>query len=126
MARTLPQKLFIREGSIVSIINAPDDYDELLGELPNSVERVNGLDGPCDWIQYFTHKREQVEGAIEDLRNAMREGTLLWISYPKAGKLGTDLNRYKLWALGRQHGLDAVSQVSVDDTWSAIRFKNVE
>jgi hypothetical protein len=50
---------------------------------------------------------------------------LAWIAYPKAGKLGTDLNRDILWKHMLEKGIEAVRQVSVDETWSAIRFRPV-
>lgn len=42
---------------------------------------------------------------------------------PKAGKLGTDLNRDKLFKLVEPHGIEGVRLVSIDDTWSAMRFR---
>ena len=34
MAKTLAEKLLIREGSRIAVIEAPEGYDTLLGELP--------------------------------------------------------------------------------------------
>jgi hypothetical protein len=45
-----------------------------------------------------------------------------WIAYPKAGKLGTDLSRDILAALTAE-GIQPVRQVTVDETWSALRFR---
>jgi hypothetical protein len=46
-----------------------------------------------------------------------------WIAYPKAGQLGTDLNRDILWKMLEPIGIRPVRQVSIDDTWSAMRFR---
>jgi hypothetical protein len=44
-------------------------------------------------------------------------------AYPKAGKLGTDLNRDVLAALLAGQGVQPVRQVAIDETWSALRFR---
>jgi hypothetical protein len=46
-----------------------------------------------------------------------------WVGYPKGGKLGTDLNRDRLAEALAAHGIQPVRQVSIDDTWSALRFR---
>ena len=48
---------------------------------------------------------------------------IAYIAYPKAGQLGTDLNRDVLWGMVRHEGLRGVRQVSLDDVWSAMRFR---
>jgi hypothetical protein len=54
---------------------------------------------------------------------AARADRLAWISYPKGGRLGTDPNRDRLAAALAAHGVQPVRQVSIDDTWSALRFR---
>ena len=54
---------------------------------------------------------------------AARAGRLAWIGYPKGGKLGTDLNRDRLAQVLACEGIQPVRQVSIDDTWSALRFR---
>jgi len=39
------------------------------------------------------------------------------------GKPGTDLNRDRLAAALADRGVQPVRQVSIDDTWSALRFR---
>ncbi len=49
---------------------------------------------------------------------------ILWVAYPKgSAKVPTDLNRDILHAEMAKRGFDGVSLVSVDATWSAMRFK---
>lgn len=54
---------------------------------------------------------------------AARAGRLAWIGYPKGGQLGTDLNRARLVAVLADQGVQPVRQVSIDDIWSALRFR---
>ena len=45
----------------------------------------------------------------------------LWVLYPKGNK--ADINRDSLWPILSEFGFRPISQVSVDDTWSALRFR---
>jgi hypothetical protein len=62
------------------------------------------------------------EVAATALAAAARD-ELAWIAYPKAGLLGTDLNRDRLAELVGARGLRPVRQVAIDETWSALRFR---
>lgn len=48
---------------------------------------------------------------------------LTWVAYPKGGQLGTDLNRDSLAELLQREGAQPVTQISIDSTWSALRFR---
>jgi hypothetical protein len=52
---------------------------------------------------------------------------LLWMCYPKqTGKIKSDLNRDSLWRLMQPTGFSPVTQIAVDETWSALRFRPAE
>jgi hypothetical protein len=48
---------------------------------------------------------------------------LAWVAYPKAGQLGTDLNRDSLARLMIERGVQPVRQVAINEVWSALRFR---
>ncbi len=123
MPKTLVQKLYIREGHRVAVIDAPQGYESLLGELPRNVTTVTELSGTFDWIQYFVVKRSVLESELDNLKRALTDEAPLWITYPKANQKDTDLNRDTLATVAATYGLRPVAQVSVDETWSALRFK---
>jgi hypothetical protein len=58
-------------------------------------------------------------------RQALKPNGLLWVSYPKGKAMPTDLNRDVVRVTVQQVGLDTVSQVAIDDTWSALRLKPI-
>ena len=45
----------------------------------------------------------------------------LWICYPKGGR--ADINRDSLWPMLRRYGLRPITQVAIDEVWSALRFR---
>ena len=123
MPKTLVQKLYLREGHRAAVIDAPQGYESILGDLPRNVTMAVELSGTFDWIQYFVVKRSDLESEFDNLKGALTEGAPLWIAYPKAGQRDTDLNRDPLATIAGTYGLRPVAQVSVDETWSALRFK---
>src|SRR6201995_4193324 len=52
--------------------------------------------------------------------------SILWVAYPKLlSKLAADLSRDVIHALAPKYGLDTVSQIAIDEDWSAIGLKRV-
>jgi hypothetical protein len=79
--------------------------------------------GTADAVIAFARNRAELGAVAAPAVAAAREDRLAWIAYPKAGKLGTDLNRDILAALLAAQGVQPVRQVAIDETWSALRFR---
>jgi hypothetical protein len=110
----LSRKLQIKPGQSVAILNAPEGV-----ALPDL--REEALAEADAVIAFVTRRAELAE--LDAVLSAARADRLAWVGYPKAGKLGTDLNRDRLAEALREHGLQPVRQVAIDDTWSALRFR---
>lgn len=55
---------------------------------------------------------------------SVRPGGLLWISYPKrSAKVETDMTRDIGWETIDAAGWQGVTQIAIDATWSALRFR---
>ena len=54
---------------------------------------------------------------------ALHEVPVVWVLYPKGNR--TDVNRDSLWRLIAPYGLRPITQVAVDETWSALRFRPI-
>ncbi len=121
--KPVAQKLLLKPGSHALILNAPAGY---LAQLPQDVqvEQQRG-GGPYDFIQLFATRRDEVIAHGPQLRQALKPGGVLWVSYPKGKALPTDLNRDILRVALEGVGLEAVTQVAIDDVWSALRAKVV-
>ena len=124
--KTLSQKLFLRSGYQFIILNEPESYREILGELPEGAEERKKLSGGMDFIQYFVSKRKQLENDLPKIISNLKPEGLIWISYPKGtSKMPSDINRDIIWKIGDSLGIKGVSMISIDDTWSAFRFKKI-
>ena len=74
-------------------------------------------------VLVFAANSKQLMANGKPAIDAAKEDRLSWIAYPKAGQLGTDLNRDKLLQLMKPYGIEGVRLVSVDEVWSATRFR---
>ena len=89
--------------------------------LPGVVATATAAD--ADAVVAFVTRQEDLDSA-EQAVAAARADRLAWISYPKGGRLGTDLNRDRLAAAQAANGVEPeFRQVSIDDAWSALRFR---
>ncbi len=112
----LADKLQIKPGTAVSVLAAPADGPDLSGIGRSGVGQAD-----ADAIIAFVQCSADLAGspAVE----AARLDKLTWIAYPKAGQLGTDLNRDSLAKSVHDLGIRPVRQVSLDDVWSALRMR---
>jgi hypothetical protein len=111
----LTDKLQIKPGQSVAVVNPPPGL-----ALPGVLAPATAAG--ADAVIAFVARQDDLDSA-EQAVAAARADRLAWISYPKGGRLGTDLNRDRLAAALATHGVQPVRQVSIDDTWSALRFR---
>jgi hypothetical protein len=114
-------KLQIKPGQRLALLNIPDGVDLELGadvELTADSEFA-------DAVILFVANRADLQRRSTPLIAAARLDKLSWVAYPKAGQLGTDLNRDALNDAFKERGVQAVRQVAINATWSALRLRPV-
>ena len=120
----LSKKLQIKPGAHVLVLHAPDGYLAELGELPERAELAHRAKGHFDVVHVFVETQADVAKRADVAVKSLKPGGVLWFSWPKqTAKVPTDLNRDILYELGQASGLQAVASVSINETWSALRFK---
>jgi len=78
----------------------------------------------CDAGLLFVHDSAGLQNQGPAFVEAVVPDGLIWIAYPKkSSPLHTDLHRDEGWQVIYHMGLRPVSQVAVDDDWSAVRFR---
>lgn len=112
-------KLQIRPGQRIATIAAPGDVP------PITAPGAFAAQGPdaADVVVAFVRSRAELPVIAGPAIEAARRDQLAWIAYPKAGKLGTDLNRDSLSRALAGQGVQPVRQVAIDEVWSALRFR---
>jgi hypothetical protein len=75
----------------------------------------------ADAVIAFARNKAELAVVAAPAVEAARQDRLAWVAYPKAGKLGTDLNRDVLAELVDVQGVRPVRQVALE-VWSALRL----
>jgi hypothetical protein len=119
----LAKKLRVQTAQRALILNAPDGYLEMLGEVPEVAVHTE-LSGQFDFAHLFVKDRNELDSYIDPVLQVITYDAIFWISYPKGSSgVATDLNRDKIWRAMTDKGIRPVAQVSIDPIWSAIRFR---
>lgn len=122
------KKLQLHKAERALALNVPgEDYAALVGGLPEgtAVEAApSGGNGSYDFVHLFAGSVAELNEKAPLALAAVKPDGLLWFSYPKkSSKIKTDINRDAGWKIVRDAGYEAVTQIAVDDTWSALRFR---
>jgi hypothetical protein len=117
MPKTVLEKLGHKPGMTVAVIGCPANL------LPLFLHST--LDGGLPDISLgFVQRASDLEPALETLLHGYRRGKALWLAYPKrGGGIDTDFTRDTGWEALEKRNLLPVTQIAIDNTWSALRFR---
>lgn len=114
------KKMGIKESMSAIFINAPTEAMEAI-ELP-TLEISSELTGTFDYIHLFSKKQEALKKYFPEIKTHLKPGGMLWVSWPKNGQLETDLSLPKIINIVYGFGLVESTALSIDATWSALKF----
>jgi hypothetical protein len=125
----LMTKLNYKGQQRIAVINAPGEFIEYFEKSLAGVRIDKDIDPrfPYEFLILFVTLASEVESlAPMALHNLISDG-ILWFAYPKrgSGKISSDIDRDHGWELLTERGLNKVRLVSLDNNWSALRFRNV-
>jgi hypothetical protein len=120
MPTRIADKMGIREGERLFIANAPPESIKVI-DLP-SVEIKTKLLGTFDHMLVFVKTQAEMNSRFPDLKTHLAPTAKLWITWPKRGLLGTDLNLKQVIRIGYDHGLVESNNIRIDDTWTTLKF----
>jgi hypothetical protein len=80
-----------------------------------------------DFVLLFSEKQSDLELKLREVIVIGKVDCIFWICYPKGGgKIKSDINRNTVWKALETIGLRPVSQVALDNTWSALRARPLD
>ncbi|TDT51905.1 DUF3052 domain-containing protein [Fonticella tunisiensis] len=120
------KKLGLKEQNPILILNAPEEYNEVIDCIEAEVHTE--IRGTYDFIQVFAKDMEEAHILAEKAVKALGEDGHLWFCYPKgtSKKYKSDIKRNTTWDIFAPFEFEAVSQVSINDDWSAMCFRHVD
>jgi hypothetical protein len=117
-ARSVADKLLIKPDT--TLWSSDDSRLELIEPLPAGVRRVDAPE-QATTAMVFADDAASLRDLLATHQERLARPDILWVAYPKGNR--TDINRDSLWPILSELGLRPVTQVSIDQLWSALRFR---
>lgn len=119
----LIKKLGIRAGTTIYVFNAPGDYFNWMGPLPEGVTVKDKLSSSLDFIHLFVKESGVFEKRFAACQKHLKKDGMLWISWPKkSSRVLTDLDENVIRSFGLANGLVDVKVCAIDEVWSGLKF----
>ena len=119
----LAKKIGIKEGSRIALVNAPQDFQSELEELPDNVQFIRPSAKSLDIILFFVLTEQTLAKDFSKLAARLTANGMIWIAWPKKSSgVATDLTFDRVQRLGLTAGLVDVKICAIDDTWSGLKF----
>ena len=117
------KKLGLKDQSPILLLNAPEEYQSTAAEISGQVDTTPIRQYP--FVQFFAKNRAEVEALAPTAVQAVQANGHLWMCYPKgtSKKYHCDFNRDDSWGFLKPYGYEPVTQIAIDEDWSALRFK---
>ncbi|MBS0010761.1 MAG: hypothetical protein KFF49_05095, partial [Bacteroidales bacterium] len=79
-----------------------------------------------DFCLVFVRQSSELEAMVPQTIHNLAEDGVLWFAYPRenSGYNNSDLRSDRTWDMINSYGFKAVRLVSIDEDWSALRFRD--
>jgi hypothetical protein len=117
------KKFRFRDKAVV--INAPEEIEKEL--VKNGfITAFDKKNKSTNTLVFINNNKEFLQFLKTQLKN-IEPDSVLWFAYPKGtSKIKTDINRDTIRTTGEDFDITTVAAISIDDTWSALRFRPTE
>ncbi len=119
----LLQKLGIKPGMKVLLLNEPDDYYVLLqANISNQLSKKNETP---DFVHLFVKTEKEFENKMKKLKPVYKKNTsiTIWVSwYKKSAKIPIDVTEDTIRNYALQNGLVDVKVCAVSEVWSGLKL----
>jgi hypothetical protein len=116
--KTIAEKLLIKPTSTVWV--SDPDRLAIIGPMPDGAAPAESL-GAASVAVLFADDAASLRSLAAAHATELSGPPVLWALYPKGNR--TDINRDSLYPILTPYGIRPNGQVSVDDVWSALRFR---
>ena len=110
---------------IGTVINSPKEWQRYFLDLGfnNSFNQNQKSENTL----VFVYNRKEFVNFLGNELIHIESDSVLWFAYPKGtSNIKTDINRDILRITGEDFLITTVTAISLDDTWSALRFRPID
>lgn len=118
----MPKKLGIKANSLVALVDAPEDFESVIGDLPDGVTIRRRADHGAAVTLWFVRSLGDLADGIEDMAAIAGDGRL-WVCWPKkASGIASDVTQTEVRSRGLATGVVDFKICAIDATWSGLCF----
>lgn len=115
--------LGIQPNDTVAVIPVTEQFQSIVGVLPEGVKFEDISAAPLDVLIFFTTKKAELGNECMLLRQSIAPNGTLWVIWPKKSMgVPTDLDEQFIRQIGLANGLVGKKVVTVDPTWSGLKL----
>ena len=119
----LVKKLGLKENARARFINAPPDFAQELGPLPDGVVLTDSVRQPFDFILFFAQSKAGLVKTFPKLAKQISPTGMIWIGWPKKSSgVVTDVLESVVRETGLATGLVDVKVCAITEVWSGLKF----
>jgi hypothetical protein len=119
----LPQKLGIKPGMTLHVVDAPMDYARLIAPVGTKVAFATRLSKEVELLHAFVTRTGRLEEVLDRARAGLGSDAIVWISWPKkAAGLASEVTEDTVRDMALPLGFVDVKVCAVDDTWSGLKL----
>ncbi|KAF0110192.1 MAG: hypothetical protein FD147_1813 [Chloroflexi bacterium] len=121
--KPLTDRLQLKPGRSIILLNEPNEYRSLLEPLPEG-SKILTTENKADIVQVFVDSFTALKMQLPQAFTMLNPNGILWVTYPKlTSKMRSDVNRDSIFEYGLSLSWQGVSMISVNEVWSALRMK---
>jgi hypothetical protein len=121
----LVQKIGIKPGDRLLLLNSPKHFDKELAPMPPEVELASpsSKEKPLNVALCFTANRKELERVLPAVKPKLAQNGMVWVGWPKKSSgVVSDLDENIIRDTGLALGLVDVKVCAINDTWSGLKF----
>jgi hypothetical protein len=124
------KKLNFKDQSPIFVLHAPLTFNREVDDMRTETEIKTSVlkFSKISFVIAFVTKQRKIDSMINLLAPLLEPDGLLWFAYPKGSskKYSCDFNRDNGWQELGKLGFEGVRMVSIDEDWTALRFRRAE
>lgn len=120
---TNSEKLQIKDDFLIWVISTNDEESALLDPLPAGAEVVDEATDGMNAAILFVEDRESLTAYLDEILPRLGSTPVIWICFPTGNH--ADVSHDSIRDLVEEFGWRPVSNILLDDVWSAVRLKQL-
>ena len=119
----LPQKLGIKPGMTLHVVDAPMDYGALIAPVATKVAFATRLTRDVELLHAFVTRKGRLQEVLDRARAGLGPEAIVWVSWPKkAAGLASEITEDTVRDLALPLGFVDVKVCAIDNTWSGLKL----